>query len=87
MKTIEQIQTIPISTIISKYVPLTPYGNNLIGLCPFHADTKPSLKVNDDKGRFKCFVCGTGGDGITFIMSYKRILYMEAIDLLAREHL
>lgn len=87
MKTIEQIQTIPISTIISKYIPLTQKGNKMEGMCPFHPDTKPSLKINDDKGMFKCFTCGVGGDGILFVMGYKRILFFEAINEIAEEHL
>jgi len=63
----DRIRETPISTIISHYMSLSKKGANLEGLCPFHPDSKPSLKVNDAKGMFKCFVCGAGGDAITFL--------------------
>ena len=25
-------------------------------ICPFHADTKPSLRINIEKGAYRCFV-------------------------------
>ena len=34
-------------------------------VCPFHDDTRPSLKVYPDG--FYCFVCGAGGDVISFV--------------------
>ena len=33
-------------------------------ICPFHNDHKPSASIKNDY--FKCFVCGAGGDLITF---------------------
>lgn len=47
---------------------LKPDGNNLVGLCPFHADTHPSFKVlaRDNgqwrAGHYKCFSCHATGD-------------------------
>ena len=36
-------------------------------ICPFHNDTKPSLRVRTDTGGFKCMVCGAhGGDVLAF---------------------
>lgn len=38
-------------------------------LCPFHADTSPSLSVNIHSGGFYCFSCGAkGGDTVSFLM-------------------
>lgn len=35
--------------------------------CPFHDDTKPSLRVRLDTGGFRCMVCGAhGGDVLAF---------------------
>ena len=31
-------------------------------LCPFHADTKPSLSFKN--GRFRCWACGASGDAV-----------------------
>ena len=38
-----------IVAVMGQYVALTPAGENLKGLCPFHADTKPSLTVSPAK--------------------------------------
>src|SRR3954470_6604430 len=35
--------------------------------CPFHADTKPSLKVNLGRKIFQCFGCGAKGNIIEFV--------------------
>ena len=65
--------------VLSHYLSLNKKGANLEGICPFHPDTKPSLKVNDSKGMYKCFVCGAGGDSITFVKEFKRIEFVDAI--------
>lgn len=39
-------------------------------LCPFHKDTKPSLRVNMQTGAYRCFACGaSGGDALAFHMA------------------
>jgi DNA primase len=58
---------------------LSKKGANLEGLCPFHPDSKPSLKVNDAKGMFKCFVCGAGGDAITFVKDFTKVEFVDAL--------
>lgn len=73
------IKESPISSIVGMFIPLSKKGGNYEGICPFHADTKPSLKVNDSKGLFKCFVCDTGGDAIKFAMLYNNQSYPDAI--------
>ena len=75
----DRIRETPISTIISHYIPLNKKGANLEGLCPFHPDSKPSLKVNDNKGMFKCFVCGAGGDAITFVKDFTKVEFVDAL--------
>ena len=78
-----RIKDTPISLVIGNYLPLNKKGANLEALCPFHPDTKPSLKVNDAKGMYKCFVCGHGGDAITFVKDFKRLEYVETLKELA----
>ncbi len=75
----DRIRETPISTIISHYMSLNKKGANLEGLCPFHPDSKPSLKVNDAKGMYKCFVCGAGGDAITFVKDYTKVEFVDAL--------
>src|SRR3954454_12268603 len=36
-------------------------------LCPFHADRKPSLKVNLGRKVFNCFGCGASANVIEFV--------------------
>ena len=51
--------------VVSEHVSLKKKGRELVGLCPFHEDHKPSLYVNPVKQIYKCFACGfelsTGG--------------------------
>lgn len=75
----DRIKDSPVSMVISHYMSLNKKGANLEGICPFHPDTKPSLKVNDAKGMYKCFVCGAGGDAITFVKEFKRVEFVDAL--------
>ncbi len=86
MTTKELIREIPLSSIISKYMTLTSRGKSFEGICPFHQDTKPSLKVSDERGYYKCFACGAGGDVFHFVMNYKNISFPEAIREIAEDH-
>jgi DNA primase len=81
----EKIRLIPISAIISKYIPVTKKGANFEGICPFHKDTHPSLKVNDPKNLFKCFACGMAGDSVKFVMEIKKITFKEALESIAND--
>jgi DNA primase len=51
-----------IGEVIGAYVTLRKRGNDLVGLCPFHGEKSPSFHVHPDRGFFKCFGCGVGGD-------------------------
>ncbi len=75
----DRIKESPVSLVISHYLSLVKRGTNLEAVCPFHNDTKPSLKVNDAKGMYKCFACGAGGDAITFVMNYKKLEFVDAL--------
>ncbi|MBL7665844.1 MAG: DNA primase, partial [Bacteriovoracaceae bacterium] len=79
----EQIKSAPISSVIGHYISLNKKGANYEALCPFHTDSHPSLKVNDNKGLFKCFACDTAGDHISFVEKYKRIDFKDAIKEIA----
>jgi len=76
---IEIIRETPISHIVSYYHSLSRKGHNFEGICPFHSDTSPSLKVSDDKKIYKCFACGAGGDAIRFVMDYQSIEFVDAV--------
>ncbi len=65
--------------IISTSVELKLSGNNFIGLCPFHHEKTPSFTVSPQKGIYKCFGCGQGGDAINFLMEKEGIAFPEAL--------
>lgn len=50
--------------VIGSQIPLKKQGTQYVGNCPFHNDTVASLKIDERKQYFKCFVssCGVGGD-------------------------
>lgn len=76
---IEQIRNLPISQIVEEYVHLIQRGRHHKGLCPFHHDTKMgSFFVTNDKGVYKCFSCGEGGDAIRFVSKMENKNYLEA---------
>jgi len=48
-------------------------------LCPFHEDTKPSLRINIDFGGFKCMACNEqGGDILSFHMKRYGMSFKDA---------
>ncbi|MBV8198209.1 MAG: DNA primase [Candidatus Eremiobacteraeota bacterium] len=72
-----------IASLIGQYVPLRKRGNDLVGLCPFHAEKTPSFHVHPDRGFFKCFGCGAGGDVITFVQRFDQLSFGDAVRVLA----
>lgn len=55
--------------------------------CPIHSEKTPSCKINPAKGTWHCFGCGKGGNAIDFIMEYRHMNFIEALQELARiEH-
>jgi DNA primase len=74
---------VDIADLIGAYVPLKKRGNDLVGLCPFHAEKTPSFHVHPDRGFFKCFGCGTGGDVLTFVQKNENVTFGEAVRTLA----
>jgi DNA primase len=77
------IKETPLSQIIGGYIPLKIKGNVIEGICPFHPDHHPSLKVNDQKKLFMCFACQTGGDAITFVQKFRGIGFIDALKEIA----
>ena len=54
----------------------------LMGLCPLHADHKPSFLVDLHKGLFYCYGCARGGDVIRFAELYHHVEFPQALSLL-----
>ena len=51
-----------------------------MGCCPFHKEKTPSFSVNKQKGIFKCFGCGEGGDAISFLMKIQNKSFREVLE-------
>ena len=48
-------------------------------ICPFHKDTKPSLRINVEKGAYRCLACGAhGGDVLAFHQHKHGLNFVEA---------
>lgn len=73
-----------IETVVSSYVALSRAGQNLKGLCPFHAEKTPSFSVSPAKQMFHCFGCGVGGNVFTFLMKIEGMGFQEAARELGR---
>lgn len=78
----EILSKLDIVDIISAFISLTKKGQSYVALCPFHNDSNPSMSVDPRKQIFKCFVCGVGGNAISFITKYKKITFYEALEYL-----
>jgi DNA primase len=72
-----------IVSVIGDVVPLKKTGGTWKGLCPFHQEKTPSFNVNKDKGFFKCFGCGAGGDVVKFVELHQKMPFPEAVRYLA----
>jgi DNA primase len=72
--------------IISGHVHLKKRGKNFIGLCPFHQEKTPSFTVSEDKQIYHCFGCAAGGNVFKFLMEFKNISFVEAVEEVA-DHL
>jgi DNA primase len=69
--------------VISEHVSLKKKGREMVGLCPFHDDHRPSFNVNPTKQIFKCFACSAGGDVFKFVQMRESLTFPQAIERLA----
>ncbi|MEO6993552.1 MAG: CHC2 zinc finger domain-containing protein [Lacunisphaera sp.] len=67
-----------VAVIEAHGVALKKEGRDYVGLCPFHDDKKPSLRVTPGKGLFRCMSCGAAGNVIQFVAKKKGIEEKEA---------
>jgi len=71
--------------VIGRDVRLQRAGRYLKGLCPFHQEKTPSFFVFGERGTFRCFGCGEGGDLFTYVMRRDGSSFPDALRLLAGE--
>src|SRR5438552_1957491 len=78
---IERVKTSTdlVTFIRDRGIKLTRKGKQLVGLCPFHADTDPSLIVDPVKQLWNCLgACNEGGDVYRFVMKADGVDFPEA---------
>ena len=71
--------------VVSPYVQLKQAGRSWTGLSPFTQEKTPSFYVHPDKGFFKCFSTGEGGDCYSFIMKIENLEFYEAVEFLSQK--
>jgi DNA primase len=71
--------------VVSPYAQLKRAGRSWKGLSPFTQEKTPSFYVHPDRGFYKCFSTGEGGDCFTFIMKQENLEFIEAVEFLARK--
>jgi hypothetical protein len=70
-------EALPLPDLVGEYVALRKSGPDYLGLCPFHQERTPSLRVH--ASYFHCFGCGVSGDVIDFLARIEGISKGAAI--------
>ena len=60
-------------------------GQEFVGLCPLHRESRPSFYVNAAKNLFHCHGCGRGGDLIRFVQLFLDLPFRQTVALLQQE--
>ena len=64
-------------------VELRKRGQDLIGRCPFHDDSEPSLVITPSKNLWHCMgECNRGGGPIDWVMAAEGVSFRHAVELL-----
>jgi DNA primase catalytic core len=72
-------RTTDIVQVVASYgITLKKVGQDHVGLCPFHDDHHPSLRVTPGKGLFRCPSCQATGNVIQFVAKREGISEREA---------
>ena len=80
-------QRADIVEVVQSYVPtLKRAGAVWKACCPFHHEKTPSFTVNPERGIYKCFGCGQGGNVFSFIREMEKLDFPNAAELLARKY-
>ncbi len=72
--------------LIDGFVPLKKAGKDFQACCPFHDEKTPSFTVSQPKQFYHCFGCGANGTAISFLMEYKHLEFLDAIEELANRN-
>jgi len=80
---IQKLRELPIESVAERLgLKVTKHK----ALCPYHADSHPSLSFSVAKNTFKCFVCDAHGGVIDLAMQVLNKPFKETCEWLANEH-
>lgn len=77
------IPAVDLVKLINQYVPLKRAGASWKACCPFHNEKTPSFSVHPSRNVFRCFGCNASGNALDFLMQYKNLGFVEAVEELA----
>lgn len=69
--------------LVSETTPLRQKGRLFWGLCPFHGEKTPSLKIDPSTSLWHCFGCGLGGGAFDWAMRTENLEFPDAVRRLA----
>ena len=78
------LSRVDIVDVIEADLPLKKTGKDFQTLCPFHGEKTPSFTVSQDKQFYHCFGCGAHGSALGFVMNYRGLNFVEAVEELAK---
>jgi DNA primase len=76
-------ERLSITDVVGDYLALSRRGRTYVGLCPFHDDHRPSLDVDPERQRYRCWACGAAGDVFSFVMAQEGLSFRAAVEKLA----
>lgn len=71
--------------VVNPYLNCKRSGSTYKALCPFHNEKSPSFIINQGDSHYHCFGCGAHGDAIAFLMSFLKVTFIEAVEVLAEK--
>lgn len=77
------LESINIQDVVEQYTGNHVHHNKT--LCPFHNDHSASLTIKTDRGLWRCWVCGIGGNAINFTRKLYGLSFIDAVKKLSAD--